>query len=295
MKILWLGWEELYTTKRIVEAAKKLRLSLETIEIFDITFVVHQNQWGIFAKGFDLLRTFDILIVRTFFPYISEALTIARLFADAGKIVIDENLTSEGYAISKMHDYLVLKQNGIAVPSTWQIYDPIKLESKANRLGYPCVLKGVHGSHGTHVYKIEGRSQLRRRLLRYPSGELTLQEFLPGVEDYRVLVIGYKALPILVSRRPPDGDFRTNWALGAKFYAHPLKEFREFKPLAEKAAKILKREFAAVDIRLKGKRPLVLEVNRHPDFEGFEQATKLDVAQEFLKYVRQKAQLRLRV
>ena len=115
-----------------------------------------------------------------------------------------------------------------------------------------------------------------------------LQEFLPAEEDYRLLVIGYQSLPVMVSRRPARGDFRTNYSLGGRFVRRDLGEFPGFKELAEAAARALRREFTAVDIRMKGDQPMVLEVNRLPDFEGFERATKFDVASEVVKYIQKR-------
>jgi RimK family alpha-L-glutamate ligase len=229
-------------------------------------------------------------VVRTFYPYISEALTLARLFYDADKVVIDKSLTDEGYAISKMHDHLVMASHGITCPRTWQFFNPRQVEEQAAQLTYPCLLKGVHGARGDHVYLIQDAEQLQRRLWRYPYGEMLLQEYLPAEEDYRVMVVGYRALPVMVSRKPPRGDFRTNYSLGGRFIRHDLSDFPAFQAVSEKAARALRREFTAIDIRTKDDQPMILEVNRQPDFDGFERATHFDVASEVVKYIRQRVQ-----
>jgi glutathione synthase/RimK-type ligase-like ATP-grasp enzyme len=102
------------------------------------------------------------------------------------------------------------------------------------------------------------------------------------------MVVGYRALPVMVSRIPPKGDFRTNYSLGGHFTCHALTEFPAFQSLAEKAARALRREFTAIDIRMKGDQPMILEVNRQPDFEGFERVTHFDVASEVVGYIRQR-------
>ena len=285
MRVVWLGWEEIYTTRRVKEAAKAQGLELEACSVHDVSFNVEGGKANAFAFGRNLLESYDGLVVRTFYPYISESLTLARLFHDAGKVVIDESLTDEGYAVSKMHDHLVLAEHGIPTPRTWQVFNPRRVEELAEQLTYPCLLKGVHGARGEHVYIVQNGEQLQRRLWHYPYGELMLQEYLPAVEDYRVMVVGYRALPLMVSRKPPKGDFRTNYSLGARFTRRNLSEFPAFQSLAENAARALRREFTAVDIRLKGGQPLALEVNRQPDFEGFERATKFDVAAEAVRYI----------
>jgi RimK family alpha-L-glutamate ligase len=187
-----------------------------------------------------------------------------------------------------MHDHLVMAEAGIPTPRTWQFFNPRQVEALAEELTYPCLLKGVHGARGNHVYLVNDAEQLQRRLWHYPYGELLLQEYLPAAEDYRVMVVGYRALPVMVSRKPPKGDFRTNYALGGHFERQALADYPVFQNLAEKAARALRREITAIDLRLKGAQPMVLEINRQPDFEGFERATKYDVASEVVGYLRER-------
>lgn len=293
MRVVWLGWEEVYTTRRVQQAARQQGLNLLVCNIHDIQFDIEGRRANLRAFGEPLLETCGGLVVRTFYPYISEALTVARLFRDAGKVVIDQSLTDEGYAVSKMHDTLVLTEHGLPCPRTWQLFNPRQVEALAEQLRYPCVLKGVHGARGEHTYLVHNAEQLHRRLWHYTYGELMLQEYLPAEEDYRVLVIGYRALPMMVSRRPPAGDFRTNHSLGGTFTARSLEEFPALGALAEQAARALRREITAVDIRLKGDTPMILEVNRQPDFEGFERATGFDVAAEVVRYIQQRVQAAL--
>lgn len=286
MNILLLSGQGLYTTRRLQEAAAHKQLALDVYEMVDIELVAGAGQQGLFHKGDDLLARYDALLVRLFYPFISEVLTVARLFKEAGKVVIDRALTEEGYALSKMYDYLLLAQHGVPIPQSWQLYDSRQIEAIAGQLGYPCILKGVHGAMGSRVYLVHDADALHRTLWKYGAGELVVQEFLPADEDYRVVTVGYQALPFIIKRLPPAGDFRTNAAVGGTFLSleDPALAAALF-PLAEKAASVLGREFAAIDIRMKAGRPLVLEVNRRLDFAAYEEATGFDVASAFLDYV----------
>jgi RimK family alpha-L-glutamate ligase len=278
----------MYSTTRMQTAAVAMDVRLNVCEMSDISFVVDDETLGIFCNKINLIETNDVLVVRTSHPYVSEVLTLARLFHDAGKLVIDQSIGDEGYAISKMHDYLILAQNQINVPRTWQIYDRENVQAVASAIGYPCILKGVHGAHGSHVYLVENETQLRYHLDQYSPGQLCVQEYLRASEDYRVLVIGYEALPQLVSRRPYEGEFVTNSAATASFTARSIEEFPELRTMAERGARVLRREFAGVDIRYRDNEPMILEVNRRPTFEGFEMVTSIDVATTFLHYVQKR-------
>ncbi|MGQ9816033.1 MAG: ATP-grasp domain-containing protein [Candidatus Roseilinea sp.] len=288
MKILWLGWEDSHTPARVRAASEQRGLDVTIAQVADLRFVADSasRRVGVMLGDLDVVRCFDVLVVRVFYPRISEALTVVSLFHQAGKLVIDESLTDEGVTLSKMHDYLILAQAGLPVPRTWHIADLSQVEALAESLGYPFVLKGIHGSYGAHVHRIDTVEQLREVWARYRPGELMAQEYLPAESDFRVICIGYRALPALVERAPKPGDFRTNSRQGGQAVGHPLTAYPDLALLAEKAARVLRREFAAVDLRYRGTEPLVLEVNRRPMFENFERATGLDVAGAFLDYVR---------
>lgn len=285
LKILLLGWEDDYTPQRMQVAACQLGIELDTLEISDLTFISAGNDAGVYHCGKDVTQTYDVLIARTFYPYISEALTVAQLFHTAGKRVVDASLTDEGFVVSKMHDYLVLAQHGIRVPRTWQLSDTARMTQLAAELGYPCVLKGIHGSHGTHVYLVNNDEELAARISTYPRGELMLQEYLPAAEDYRLIVLGYHSLPMMVCRQPVPGDFRTNVGLGHSVDARLVADYDGLAAIVEKSARVLRREFAGVDVRFYNGEPVVLEVNRRPIFENYETVTGIDVAGAFLMYV----------
>lgn len=292
MKILWLGWEDHYTPARIRAASERLGLDVTIAQVADLRFVADSasGRVGVMLGDLDVARCFDALVVRVFYPRISEALTVVSLFHQAGKLVIDESLTDEGVTLSKMHDYLILAQAGLPVPRTWHMADLSQVETLAERLGYPLVLKGIHGSYGAHVHRIDTVDQLREVWARYRPGELMAQEYLPAESDFRVICIGYRVLPALVERAPKPGDFRTNSRQGGQAVGHALAAFPELALLAEEAARVLRREFAAVDLRYRGAQPVVLEVNRRPMFENFERVTGVDVAGVFLDYIRRRYQ-----
>jgi glutathione synthase/RimK-type ligase-like ATP-grasp enzyme len=284
VRILWCEGGDTYSRSRAKASAKALGLALDTLDLFDLEFTAGGTKRGAFAKGRNLAVHYDILILRAFLPFVSEALTLARLFREEGKTVIDHCLTEEGYAMSKMHDYLRLAKAGVGVPRSLQSCETPRLLKAAAGYGYPCIVKGGHGSYGRHVHRVGSEAELKKRLMHYKPGDVMVQEYLDAPLDYRVMVVGYKALPLYVSRQPAAGDFRTNFELNEIVTAHPITQAPHLKRVAEKAARALGREFTGVDIRCRGKTPLVLEANRRPGYKDFERATGLDVVTPFLKH-----------
>lgn len=288
LRILWLESGDLYTIRRGVEAGRRLGIQVESLEVLDLTFSAGVDAPHLAAGAEELTAAYDAVIVRSFMPFISESLTIARLFREAGKVVVDLSLTDEGYALSKMHDYIRLSRAGVAVPRTYQCADPAQAERYAEALGYPCVLKAVFGSEGRNVFKADTPAQFRKILWRRKPGEFMVQEFLPAEVDYRVITVGYRALPVMVRRKPQPGEFRTNFDFKEEVTSLPTDEHSDMKELAERAARTLRREFSGVDIRYRGDEPTILEANRRPGFKGFEEATGFDVAGAFIEYVRER-------
>lgn len=289
---MWLTWKESYEVTKMLKEARFANIHLDAVPIHELEFIVDERRVGIYRKRVNVADYYDLLCVRTMrAEYVSDILTLSRLFKEGGKEVVDKSLTTEGYAMGKMHDYLLLAQKGIPVPVSYKTYSKSRMMDYTQELGFPNVLKSIHGSQGRNVHMGAGPNEYSRMLESYPDGELIAQKFLPASEDYRVLVIGYKALPVFLIRHPQAGDFRTNFAVKANSKTEDLNLFPELRNLAEKSARILKREFAGVDIRRdKDGKPYVLEVNRRPGFEGFELASKYNVAKAFLEYLIKRCQ-----
>ena|SRR6266516_3207179 len=141
-RILWLESGDLYTIRRGVEAGRERGIQVDSLEVFDLKFSADGTAPPLSADFGDVTERYDAVIIRSFMPFVSEALSIARLFREAGKVVVDVSLTDEGYAMSKMHDYVILSRAGVGVPHTYQCFDPAQAERYAEQVGYPCIVKG---------------------------------------------------------------------------------------------------------------------------------------------------------
>jgi RimK family alpha-L-glutamate ligase len=97
-----------------------------------------------------------------------------------------------------------------------------------------------------------------------------------GGRDIRVFVVGGAVLGA-IERRAPDGEWRTNVAIGG--LATPFELPDEWAQLAVRAANVVGADYAGVDLLpSRDGRIFVLEVNGIPGWEGFQRATGIDVA-----------------
>ena len=113
-----------------------------------------------------------------------------------------------------------------------------------------------------------------------------LQEYIENDGDYRVLVIGDKALGAMKRSSQSQNEFRNNYSAGGKVEVAQLPE--EIYNLAVKAAKSCGISIAGVDVAFRDKeekRPVVWEVNKGPQFKCFMRATGIDAPAEIVKYL----------
>jgi len=281
--LLWYEPQNYCTNRALAEAAQA---GLDVIQAGpeDLCFST-QSPYLMHADGRDLLALCDAILIRKFAPHISEAITLAQLFEQAGKLVFDAALCREGYSISKMHDYVQLSRQNIPVPRSTQPMTHAALLQLMGTYPTPFILKGIHGTGGKHVHLVKDASATQALIASYPEGQLIWQEYLPAPYDWRVIVINGQALPVAVERRPVGDDFRTNTDFDNQLRSVARTDNPALFDLAEQAARALTRSFAGVDLRQRGDELVVLEVNRRPGFQAFESCTGYNVAGAVLRMI----------
>lgn len=196
----------------------------------------------------------------------------------------------------KAETYIALSDNGLKIPDTLfgalsyskeDVITDAYLEKIEKSMGYPMVIKECFGSMGKGVHLAKDKRELVSILELVKNKPHLLQKYLPyksGV-DVRVIVIGGKAVSAI--ERNNQTDFRSNVARGGSATAISLTQ--EFKLTAESCAKILGLDYCGVDLLYdKDGIPIVCEVNSNAFFEGFESATKINVAKLYAEYIVEK-------
>jgi [lysine-biosynthesis-protein LysW]---L-2-aminoadipate ligase len=185
---------------------------------------------------------------------------------------------------------LALREAGLPAPRTVLALGPESVPAAAEELGYPVVLKPLHGSWGRRVVLLRDPEEAGAVLeycaaLPSPQAQiLCVQEPIgkPG-RDVRVIVVGGEVLGATYRLAAADG-WRTNVALGGDSLPCPLDD--DAAALAVAAAQATGAEIAGVDL-LEGHdgELYVLEVNAGVEFRGFASALDVDVAGAIVDYV----------
>lgn len=198
-----------------------------------------------------------------------------------------------GIARDTYQTLLKLKAAGLKVPSTARIISMKALRAAKKSIpGPPWILKTFTGAMGIGTMLIHKTDQLEAVAatlwaLKQP---MLLQEFIhPGnpeyVADYRAFVIGGEIIGI-IRRTAGEGEFRANVHRGGT--PERVVPSHKHERIAKRAAKAIGLELAGVDWIETADGPVVLEANATPGFQGFEDATGINVARAIIEYARSK-------
>lgn len=184
-----------------------------------------------------------------------------------------------------------LRARGVRVPRSMVVMGVESADLAFRQFPKPFVDKPPIGSWGRLVTLVRDvatwRSVLEHRQMMQSQQLRThiVQEYIEsGGRDIRVIVIGGEVVGAVLRRSVGD-EWRSNVALGGK--TEPYKVNGEIIELGIKAAETVEGEFISIDIlqdRNDGQLYLN-EVNGVPEFKGFMEATGINVADRFAKYL----------
>jgi RimK family alpha-L-glutamate ligase len=194
-------------------------------------------------------------------------------------------------AVDKYLSLSLLETAGLAVPETHASESARSALDAYDQLGPDVVVKPLFGSEGRGIVRVTDRELARRtfQTLERLGAVIYVQKTVrhPGF-DYRAFVLGGRVLASM-RRFAPDGDWRTNVAVGGRPEGCALSS--ELERLALRAARAVGAEMAGVDILddLDRGVPVVLEVNAVPGWRALSKATGVDVASAVLATFRDRA------
>lgn len=214
----------------------------------------------------------------------------ARMLEASGIRVFNRACATE-ICDDKMLTHIALADAGISMPTTLSgalcyvkdgEIDDGYLNSAADKLSFPLVVKECYGSYGEQVYLVKDFDELKSTVSGIKGKPYLFQQFIAksSGRDMRVIVIGGKVACGMI--RQSLTDFRSNVKRGGKAAAVDVP--RDIAELCEKAARIIGLDYCGIDILL-GETPTLCEVNSNAMFSAMEQATGVNVARLYAEHI----------
>ncbi|HLD02887.1 MAG TPA: RimK family alpha-L-glutamate ligase [Candidatus Nanoarchaeia archaeon] len=187
-------------------------------------------------------------------------------------------------AHDKFLTLIELQKHKVAIPRSFYAPDTNAAKKLLEEITYPVIIKlpsGTHGKGVTIADSIESAKTFIDALQTFKSPYI-LQEFIDtGAKDIRAIVAGDKVIAGM-NRVAAKKEIRANIHSGGK--GLKIEIDAEVERLAVLSAKAVGADVCAVDI-LKGRKPVVLEVNLSPGLQGITKVTGINVAREIARFL----------
>lgn len=247
----------------------------------------NQNGLAITTENNVDLKEYDLIIPRTPKYYLHICQQIARYAKNQNKFMINGHSINTYPLYEKALQYTLLTEKNIPIIPSVLSKRKISFPELSGQFGHPFIYKNIFGYCGLDVFKIDSQDDFAKvpdfKIVDKNNRSYLAQNYWPISEDYRVIVLGEKALGVMKRSADQKGEFRTNFSLGGKVEAVPLSD--ELSELAVAASQAVLCDIAGVDILYHEGKPYIIEVNRYCGFEGFNQShPEMNVAEEIIKY-----------
>ncbi len=269
---------QLYSTKRLVEAAKSRGHEVHVIDTLRCYMNITSHHPSIHYKGLSL-EGFDVVIPRIGASITFYGAAVLRHFEMMGVTTVNSSLAITR-SRDKLRSFQLFSKRGIGLPITGFADSPDDINDLIKIVGGPpLVIKLVEGTQGIGVVLAETKQAAKSVVEAFlgMKAHIMIQEYIKESNgaDIRCFVIDNKVVAAM-KRQAVSGEFRSNLHRGGQ--ATLIKITPEERAMALRAAKIMGLNIAGVDLLRSNRGPLVMEVNSSPGLEGIEKATGKDVA-----------------
>ncbi len=280
---------KLYSTQRLVEAAKVAGHEVKVIDALRCYMNIASNKPSVYYKG-EPLEGFDAVIPRIGASVTFYGAAVVRQFE-----MMDVYSVNESVAITRSRDKLrslqLLSRRGIGLPVTGFANKPDDVKDVIALVGgAPVVIKLLEGTQGIGVVLAETQKAAESVIEGFMGlkANILVQEFIKeaGGSDIRCFVVGGKVVAAM-KRQGAPGEFRSNLHRGGS--AALVRISPEERSTAVRAAKIMGLNVAGVDLLRSNHGPVVMEVNSSPGLEGIETASGKDIAGIIIKFIEEQA------
>ncbi len=260
----------------------------------EISLTLHTNQEFLVAYTGGGCEILHLTERPDFILFWDKDVTLAKAFEKAG-IPVFNSADAIGACDDKAMTHRLLSGCGIPMPKT--ITAPMTfsgvgygsfdfLDIVEREFSYPFVIKECFGSFGAQVYLVHDRRQAEQLLEKLSGKPLLFQEYIAksAGRDIRINMVGGE--PVAAMLRVNDHDFRANVTNGGSMQPYTPNE-RQIG-IAREACRILKLDFAGVDLLFGDEGPLLCEVNSNAHVVNIYQCTGINVADRIMTYIRQR-------
>lgn len=275
----------LYSTKRLIEAAKKRNHEVEVIDHTKCDIVIEKRKPCVFYRGHKV-ENVDAVIPRIGASVTFYGTAVVRQFE-----MMRVFTTTESQALVRSRDKLrslqVLSRAGLGLPKTVFTNYSRNTEDVIKHVGgAPLIIKLLEGTQGLGVVLAETKNAAESVLEAFNGlqARVIVQEFIKeaGGADIRAFVVDGQVVGAM-KRQGKEGEFRSNLHRGGTATVIELSD--EEENAAIKAARVMGLGVAGVDMLQSSRGPLILEVNSSPGLEGIEAATGKDIAKSIIRYI----------
>lgn len=241
-----------------------------------VAYHVEGSTIRIIYRGTPLSRPDVALVRQTRFGHTS-SLHLLRALSILGVRTI-ESYETISRGVSKVIGIMEAANSGFQTPTTIvseSLEETLPLLRNAR---FPLIVKPIDGWRGEGIAQLSDHESLSAiRVPERPSNlpyydadrQIFTQEQLRIENEYRVLVLGYTSLGVALKLGSP-GRIPRNVAQGGQLLQ--IHGRPDIESLAERIARLRRRELAGVDIAETSDGLYVLECNRNPQFRGFMEA-----------------------
>ncbi len=278
---------ELYSNKRIMEAARARNHNISFVNIGDCYINVQYGGYSIYhAVTKKELKEVDAVIPRLRPSMTFYGCALTRQFNSLGAFCLNDAVSISN-SRDKLRCLQILAGKGINLPVTSFASAPDATQHLIETVGgAPVIIKLLEGTQGRGVVLAETRKAAASVINAFKSvkANILVQEYIKeaGGSDIRCFVIEDKVVAAMQRRSAPD-DFRSNLHLGGRAYKVQLT--KEEVKIAISASRTLGLKVAGVDIIRSKDGPKVIEVNSSPGLEGVETITGKDIATMMIRCI----------
>ncbi|TDU43730.1 SSU ribosomal protein S6P modification protein [Gelidibacter sediminis] len=275
----------LYSTQRLVEAARQRKHTCEVIDPLKCDIIIEKKNPAILYKG-RVLENVDAIIPRIGSSVTFYGTAVVRQF-EMMKVFSVVESQALVRSRDKLRSLQVLSRAGLGMPKTvFSNYTKDASEVIASVGGAPLVIKLLEGTQGLGVVLAETNNAAESVIEAFHGlqARVIIQEFIKEAKgaDIRAFIVDGNIVGAM-KRQGKEGEFRSNLHRGGSAEIIQLTDDEENAAL--KAAKALGLGVCGVDMLQSSRGPLILEVNSSPGLEGIEAATKKDIAKSIIRYI----------